>query len=102
MKYVDGPDSAFQRSTTSLNRAAASPPHTDDGTLLMRPMKACSIARISSLRVSVVPATARIRSKSVDSVSAPVGVLTQSPSMLIPSTTTRDPVRFHLISRNFI
>ncbi|CFS03774.1 Uncharacterised protein [Mycobacterium tuberculosis] len=41
----------------------------------MRPMNACSIARISSLRASVIPATERIRSKSAFSV---FGVLTSS------------------------
>src|SRR4051794_22364764 len=67
-------DSPFHRSTTSRKRAAATPPHTDGGTLPIRPMKDCSIARISSLRASVLPATAAMRSKSVVS-GPPPGVV---------------------------
>ena len=70
-------DSAFHRSTTSRNRVAATPPHTDGGTLLIRPMNDCSIARISSLRASILPATAVIRSKSVLS-DPPAGVVIRS------------------------
>src|SRR5436305_12472689 len=73
-------DSAFHRCTTSLNRDAAVPPHTDCGTPAMRPMNACSAARISSLRVSMAAATERMRSKSVLSALPPAGALTGSPS----------------------
>ena len=52
-------DSVFHRSTTSRNRVAATPPHTDGGTLVIRPMNACSIARISSLRASVLACDCR-------------------------------------------
>ena len=50
-------DSLFHRSTTSRKRAAAAPPHTEGGTLLILAMNACSMARMSSLRTSIFPAT---------------------------------------------
>src|SRR6476661_3761652 len=67
-------DSEFHRSTTSRNRTAATPPHTDGDTLVIRPMNDCNIARISSLRLSVLPATADMSSKSVVS-GPPPGVV---------------------------
>src|SRR6185312_7006123 len=58
-------DSVFHRSTTPLNAVAAFPPHTDCGTLVILPMNPCNNERISSFRRSILPATSRIRSKSV-------------------------------------
>src|SRR3954453_5718811 len=77
-------DSPFHRSTTSLNRDAATPPQIDGGTLIICPMNDCSIARISSLRASIFPATAVIRSKSVLS-DAPTGVVIEFLSMIFVS-----------------
>ena len=74
-------DSVFHRSTTSRKRAAAAPPHTDGGTVLICPMNVRSIAPVSSLRPSILPATVDIRPKSV--FSAPLVIAISLPFAVV-------------------
>src|SRR5258707_627404 len=61
-------------------------------------MNVCSIARISSLRVSVVPATERVAKASVLSVSALMGLLTLPAPLRTQGTPAPACIRFHPIS----